>query len=74
MSILLGDGAGHFSGPTNFDAGISPQSVEVGDFNGDGKQDLAVPTSSQTACRSYWATARGGSALPQPLGLAILVR
>jgi hypothetical protein len=42
VSILLGDGAGNFSAPTNFDAGTSPRSVAVGDFNGDGKQDLAV--------------------------------
>lgn len=31
-----------FSGPTNFSVGNTPQSVAVGDFNGDGKQDLAV--------------------------------
>ena len=42
VSILLGDGAGNFSAPTNFGAGSSPNSVAVGDFNGDGKQDLAV--------------------------------
>ena len=42
VSILLGDGAGNFSAPTNFDAGNDPYSVAVGDFNGDGKQDLAV--------------------------------
>ena len=42
LSILLGDGAGHFSGPTHFTADTRPYSVAVGDFNGDGKQDLAV--------------------------------
>ena len=42
VSILLGDGAGNFSAPTNFAAGDNPLSVAVGDFNGDGKQDLAV--------------------------------
>ena len=39
---MLGDGTGHFSAPTNFGAGANPDSVAVGDFNGDGKQDLAV--------------------------------
>ena len=42
VSILLGDGAGNFSAPTNFAVGDGPVSVAVGDFNGDGKQDLAV--------------------------------
>ena len=42
VSILLGDGAGNFSAATNFAAGDYPYSVAVGDFNGDGKQDLAV--------------------------------
>ena len=42
VSILLGDGTGNFSAPTNFTVGGGPYSVAVGDFNGDGKQDLAV--------------------------------
>ena len=46
VSILLGDGAGNFSAPTNFSAGDSPYSVAVGDFNGDGNQDLAVTNSA----------------------------
>ena len=39
---MLGDGTGHFSAPTNFTVGDAPFSVAVGDFNGDGRQDLAV--------------------------------
>ena len=42
VSILLGNGAGSFSAATNFAVGSDPYSVAVGDFNGDGKQDLAV--------------------------------
>lgn len=42
VSILLGDGAGSFSTPTNYFVGEGAWSVAIGDFNGDGKADLAV--------------------------------
>ena len=42
VSVLLGDGNGTFQTATNFKAGTYPSSVAVGDFNGDGKLDLAV--------------------------------
>jgi hypothetical protein len=41
-SVVLGNGAGSFSSATNFAAGNTPVSIAVGDFNGDGKPDLAV--------------------------------
>jgi hypothetical protein len=34
-----------FSGPTNYPVGTTPVAVAVGDFNGDGKQDVAVANS-----------------------------
>jgi hypothetical protein len=48
ISILLSDGAGHFTTQPNpqtvngYISGASPQSLVVGDFNGDGKADLVV--------------------------------
>src|SRR5205823_11340059 len=50
VSILLGDGMGNFSAPTRFGASANsePMSVAVGDFNGDGKQDLAFANSFGT--------------------------
>ncbi len=45
LSILLGDGFGGFGTPTNFTVGSvgnGPYSIAVGDFNGDGKEDLAT--------------------------------
>src|SRR5215813_2527564 len=42
VSILLGTGTGSFAAKTDFGTGSSPYSVEVGDFNGDAKLDLAV--------------------------------
>src|SRR5215510_8638865 len=42
VSVLLGNGDGTFQEAVNFGAGIFPVSVAVGDFNGDGRPDLAV--------------------------------
>jgi predicted NUDIX family NTP pyrophosphohydrolase len=42
VSVLLGNGDGSFQAPRHFAAGITPISVAVGDFNGDGVLDLAV--------------------------------
>ncbi|PYJ96801.1 MAG: VCBS repeat-containing protein [Verrucomicrobia bacterium] len=42
LSVLLGNGDGTFQAAVNYDAGTGPASVAVGDFNGDGKPDLAV--------------------------------
>jgi hypothetical protein len=49
VTVLLGNGAGSFSQPTGspFAAGAnpSPSALVIGDFNGDGKPDLAIPDS-----------------------------
>src|SRR5947208_1173812 len=42
VAILLGTGTGSFGAKTDFGAGSLPFSVAVGDFNGDGKLDLAT--------------------------------
>jgi hypothetical protein len=42
VSILLGNGDGTFQAPLNFPTGQSPELMAVGDFNGDGKADLAI--------------------------------
>ena len=45
VSILLGNGDGTFQTKTDYTVGSYPVSVTVGDFNGDGKTDLAVANS-----------------------------
>lgn len=47
LSILFGDGTGRFSAPVHMGTGTgsAPSSVTVADFNGDGKDDLAVANS-----------------------------
>jgi hypothetical protein len=47
VSVLLGNGDGSFGSATQFRVGINPSSVVVGDFNGDGKSDLAVSSSGE---------------------------
>ncbi|MBK6989350.1 MAG: VCBS repeat-containing protein [Bacteroidetes bacterium] len=40
--MRLGDGIGNFSGSNNMSIGSVPTSVAVGDYDADGKQDLAI--------------------------------
>ena len=42
VSVLLGNGDGTFEPPQHFATGLDSDSVAVGDFNGDGKLDLAL--------------------------------
>jgi hypothetical protein len=42
VSVLIGVGDGTFSAPAAFTSGDGPSTVAAGDFNRDGRQDLAV--------------------------------
>ncbi len=48
VSVLLGDGAGNFSTHVDFFAGFDLGAITSGDFNGDGKTDLAVTDSANS--------------------------
>jgi len=50
-----------FDSKVDFASGESPQSVSVGDFNADGKPDLAVANSSGNTVSVYLNTATSGS-------------
>ena len=46
VAVLLNSGTGTFSGPTNYPISTSPHFVVAGDFNRDGKPDLATANES----------------------------
>jgi dienelactone hydrolase len=48
VSLLLGNGDGTFTAAVNYAAGTNPNSVALGDFNGDGRLDIAVADSGST--------------------------
>ncbi|MBL8207217.1 MAG: VCBS repeat-containing protein [Blastocatellia bacterium] len=62
VTILLGNGSGGFTQPSGspVNAGNGPRSVVVGDFNGDGRQDLAVANSSSNNITILLGNGSGG--------------
>jgi len=60
VSVLLGLGDGTFQSARDFKVGRGPRSVVVGDFNGDGRPDLAVANWDSWGCRlRYWTDISG---------------
>src|SRR5439155_1742973 len=57
ISILLGNGDGTFQPPVNYAAGVRPYAIAVGDFNADGKLDLAVGASGDIPSKQPEAVA-----------------
>jgi len=45
VSVLLGNGNGTFGPVASYEVGYGPNAITVGDFNGDGRPDLAVTNS-----------------------------
>jgi FG-GAP-like repeat len=53
VSVFVGNGKGNFSSMLNFGVGVNPSDIAVGDFDGDGKSDLAVATSGFGGIAGY---------------------
>ena len=64
VTILLGNGSGAFTPASGspFAVGSSPQSVAVGDFNADGRQDLVIANSSANTVTVLLGNGVGGFA------------
>jgi hypothetical protein len=68
VSILLGDGLGHFAGPVPVGSGDRPSALAVGDFNGDNKEDLAVSYETSNNVSILLGDGTGHFADPVPFG------
>ncbi|HEX3745061.1 MAG TPA: FG-GAP-like repeat-containing protein [Bryobacteraceae bacterium] len=66
VSILLGNGSGGFTAANGspFPVGSNPSSIAVGDFNGDGAQDLAVANLGDGTVTVLLANMSGGFTAP----------
>lgn len=75
VTILLGNGSGAFNQPAGspFSAGSVPRQLASGDFNRDGKPDLAVVNSSSNNVTILLGDGAGGFAQPvnSPIGVEV---
>ena len=62
VTVLLGNGAGAFTAVTGspFAVGKNPEAIAVGDFNGDGFQDLAVANEKDSTVTVLLGNGSGG--------------
>jgi hypothetical protein len=69
VGVLLGSEASGFSTEVNFGVGLDPTSVVAGDFNGDGKQDLATCNRGSTDVSVLLGTGTGSFQPPSNFAL-----
>src|SRR5204863_4855146 len=71
VSVLIGNGIGSFN-TSNFPTGSGPLGVAVGDFNGDGSQDIATANyNSQRAVSVLLGTGLGTFGTPATINFGV---
>lgn len=60
IGVLLGNGSGGFGTPTAYTVGDVPKSVVIGDFNNDGRADLAVSNNDSNSVSILLGNGVGG--------------
>jgi hypothetical protein len=69
VTVLIGNGDGTFQAPATYGAGASPTSVAAGDFDGDGKIDLATANVGDSTVSILPGNGDGTFSDPLVLGL-----
>ena len=59
VTVLLGNGDGTFQAPRAFDTGVTPESIAVGDFTGDGRLSIVTADNGFTTVPSDASFLRG---------------
>lgn len=72
VNVLLGDGAGRFGGPSNFAVGATPRYVVAGDWNSDGRPDVAVANYGSTSVSVLLGNGTGGLGTMSAIGVESL--
>lgn len=60
LTVLLGDGQGHFSPKSPVAGGRNPNDIAVGDFNGDGNPDLVIANTETPYLTILLGDGKGG--------------
>ncbi len=80
VTLRLGDGAGNFGAPADFNVGVGPTIADAGDINNDGRDDLVVGNHDQGNISVLMGSASGFApvkivgvqhSFPRPLSVAL---